>query len=253
MNSNIWRTRIKWWLFPGFNMHARQRFRELPQFFDGPTGGQPRLVLDAGCGNGMLSYQSYLKGNTVVGVTFKEDEGRRCRTLFNEFLGIPESALSFKVMNLKQVAQLNQTFDDVICSEVLEHIRDDVGVAKALIECLKPGGVLHLCCPYSQHPDHASRELDLLEAGDHVRHGYTYEDYERILTPLGMKIDIRHELGGVWRQRFNRRIISMGRRFGLPAEAALWLLAQPFLMIDPLYRHVPYSIYVKALKLGRSN
>jgi SAM-dependent methyltransferase len=243
MNKTSLRTRIKWALFPGFNLHARQRYRVLPRFFVSPKKGDTRMVLDAGCGNGMLSYKSYQKGNTVIGVTFKEDEARRCRTLFNDFLGIPESSLSFRVMNLRDISQLGQTFDDIICSEVLEHIRDDKGVAQNLVHCMKPGGTLHLCCPYSKHPDHASRALDLLESGDHVRHGYTYDDYEQIFAPLGLRIDKRYEVGGVWRQRINRQIINQGQRFGLVAEAVLWLIGQPLLWIDPLLHHIPYSIY----------
>lgn len=250
MKAITLRTRIKWLLFPGFNLHARQRYRQLPQYFDRPPTGQARHVLDAGCGNGMLTYQSYLRGNIALGLTFKEDECRRCRTLFNEMLGIPESELSFRVLNLKDVRQLDRQFDDIICSEVLEHIRDDVGVAAGLVDRLKPGGILHLCCPYSLHPDHAGRALDLEEAGDHVRHGYTFADYERLLTPLGLAIETRVELGGVWRQRFNRRIIAGGRRFGLVAEAILFLLAQPFLLLDRLIPYTPYSIYARCRKRG---
>ena len=39
------RQRLRWWLFPGINLHARLRFHVLPSYF-GQTRGKPLDVLD---------------------------------------------------------------------------------------------------------------------------------------------------------------------------------------------------------------
>src|SRR3990172_8126923 len=154
------RERIKWQLFPGLNLHARLRFRVLPEKFQGPENGEERLVLDAGCGNGMLAYQSYLKGNRVIGVSIKQGEVARNKKLFNAYLGIPEERLTFAVHNLYDIPSLGRRFDEIICTEVLEHIERDDEICRIFFEILKPGGVLHLCCPNADHPDNQSHTLD---------------------------------------------------------------------------------------------
>ena len=113
------RDQIKWWLFPGLNLHARLRYRRLPRFFGRSSNGQDCTVLDAGCGNGMLAYQSYLCGNRVVAISIKEGEVERNRRLFNGRLGIPEDRLSFSLHNAYDLGSLGMEFDEIICSEVL--------------------------------------------------------------------------------------------------------------------------------------
>ena len=93
--------------------------------------GRMRRVLDAGCCNGMLAYRSHLLGNRVIGVTFKENEVAGCRRLFNNHLAIPEEQLAFHLGNLYELDFADESFDEIICSEVLEHLRDDAGVCRS--------------------------------------------------------------------------------------------------------------------------
>src|SRR5262245_29249806 len=97
------RERVKWSLFPGLNLHARLRWKELPRRFGTARPGESRLVLDAGCGNGMLSYRAYERGNRVVGVSIEAEKVARCRRLFNEHLQIPVERLDFRVHNLYDI------------------------------------------------------------------------------------------------------------------------------------------------------
>src|SRR5688500_15283996 len=98
--SGLMRERIKWALFPGMNLHARLRGQTRPSRFGSPRSGETRDVLDAGCGNGMLAYHSYRRGNRVLGISIKEGEIARNRKLFQEYLGVPEDRLSFRVHNI---------------------------------------------------------------------------------------------------------------------------------------------------------
>lgn len=238
---------IKWLLFPGLNLHARLRNQVMPGYFGMPRKGEERLVLDAGCGNGMLSYQAYLKGNRVVGVSIK-DEVMRNRKLFNEYHGIAEDRLSFRDVNLYDIESLGLAFDEIICCEVLEHIRGDEQVCRSFFKILKPGGVLHLCCPHAAHPDHVNYPLDPDETGGHVRTGYTLESYRALLEPLGFQVSPPVGLGGGVRQACNKPITRSHDIGGLPLAIATFLLMAPWAMFDAQSPRVPYSLYVQARK-----
>lgn len=241
------RSAVKWLLFPGLNLHARLRNQVLPTYIGSPRNGQERLVLDAGCGNGMLSYQAYLKGNRVIGVSIK-DEVIRNRRLFNDHHGIPEDRLSFRDVNLYDIESLGTEFDEIICCEVLEHIRGDEQVCRSFFRILKPGGVLHLCCPNAEHPHHANYPLDPDETGGHVRPGYTCASYRRLLEPIGFQVSEPIRLGGPIRQACNVAITrtqeTLGKYAGLPVFFAL----APWAAWDAAEPKVPFSLYVQATK-----
>ncbi len=245
------KTQIKWLLFPGLNLHARLRSKVLPTYFGRPTNGHERLVLDAGCGNGSLAYQSYKLGNRVVGVSIK-DEVQRNRQLFNEHLGIPEERLSFRDVNLYQVDSLTERFDEIICTEVMEHIKGDREVCGKLFQILKPGGVLHLCCPNAEHPDHVNYPLDPDEQGGHVRPGYTYQMYKDLLEPIGFEVSEPVGIGGDIRQFCNRPITRAQELLGLPAGLAAFAILGPWAALDSQAPRVPYSLYVRARRPANS-
>lgn len=242
------RERIKWLLFPGSNLHGRLRYRVLPRFFGPAAAHEDRLVLDAGCGNGMLSYASFRKGNRVLGLSIKNNEVARCRKLFHEHLHAPPDRLAFEVRNLYTLGELNMRFDEIICSEVLEHLSRDRDVCLSFWKILKPGGTLHLCCPNADHPDNLNGPLDPDETGGHVRPGYTLATYKALLEPIGFRIVQTRGIGGPIRQAFNRHIIRIEERFGtIPGFLLSWI-GLLFVWLDPPIPRVPYSIYVRAVK-----
>lgn len=241
------RDRIKWLLFPGLNLHARLRNRVLPEQFREVPAGDPPRVLDAGCGNGMLAYASFRRGNQVLGVSIKDREIRGNSRLFGEMLGIPTDRLRFEAQNLYAL-DVEPGLSEIICTEVLEHISDDAAVAKTFYDLLAPGGVLHLCCPNAEHPDNVEHDIDDDEAGGHVRNGYTEATYRALLEPIGFRIETVVGLGGPLRQALNRWITG-AQRFGLLGGLLVFALISPLLLL-PAQRHpkVPYSLYVRAVK-----
>lgn len=244
------RENIKWLMFPGLNLHARLRFRSLPKYFGSAKNGRERLVLDAGCGNGMLSYQSYLRGNRVIGVSIKEGEVARNRKLFNEFHGIPEDRLQFRVHNLYDVASLGMQFDEIICTEVLEHIERDEDVCRSFFEILKPGGVLHLCCPNADHVYNQEDEIDEHEGGGHVRSGYTWQSYQSLLDPLGFELSEPIGLGGPIRQGCNNLILAAQKYGRLALGIPMFLAVAPLTALDVFAPKsiTPFCLYVRARK-----
>jgi SAM-dependent methyltransferase len=235
--------------FPGVNLHARDRYRVLPRFFLAPRTGTHRRVLDAGSGNGMLAYQSYLRGNHVIGVSFSQSEVEKASALFNDKRGISRERLNFRQENLYALDFPPSHFDEIICSEVIEHLRQDTAVCRRFFELLKPGGILHLCAPNAVHPYNASFPLDTTESGGHVRPGYTLDSYRALLEPIGFRLTTTEGLGGPVRQAFNRRIKHAQERYGASAGIPMFFLALPFLWMDAFMRtKTPFSLYVTALK-----
>jgi SAM-dependent methyltransferase len=241
------REKIKWMLFPGVNLHARLRTRTLPKHFGRPSNGEDRLILDAGCGNGSLAYQAFKLGNRVVGVSIKDEVGRN-RILFNQYLGIPESRLQFRDHNLYDIGQFEETVDEIVCTEVMEHIKGDRQVCESFYKLLKPGGVLHICCPNADHPFHKVYPLDPDEKGGHVRPGYTYESYRQLLEPIGFKLSPPIGIGGPLRQSCNVVITGAQEKFGVLAGIASFFALFPFALLDSTKPKIPYSLYVQARK-----
>ncbi len=232
-------------LFPGLNLHGRLRYRVLPRYFGTPAPGQERLFLDAGCGNGMLSYQAWRRGNRVIGVSIKEGEVKRAQAFFHKLLHVPADRLQFRVYNLYRLEDLGMIFDEIVCSEVLEHIARDREVIESFARVLKPGGILNLCAPNADHPHHQTMPLDRQEQGGHVRPGYTLATYRQILEPCGFRLEQCIGIGGPVRQFFNHRIVCAR----LKPTAFFWFaLALPFLWLDPQNPKSPYSLYVRAVK-----
>jgi len=195
----------------------------------------------------MLAYQSYLRGNRVVGVSIKQDEVAKCRRLFNGMLGIPEDRLRFENINLYDIEQSGMNYDDIICSEVLEHIVRDSDMILNFYRLLKLGGTLHLCCPNAGHPDNAATPVDTREQGGHVRSGYTLDGYRQLLEPVGFCIERSFGLGGPIRQFFNSRITRL-QHYGKLAAVPLYFVGILLSLFDCRNSAIPYSIYVKARK-----
>jgi SAM-dependent methyltransferase len=245
MNRTATRLKLwgKWVLFPGLDLHTHCRYRFLPRFFrSGPID-----TLDAGCGNGALAYAAYRRGNRVLGVTIAEDQIRKDSEFF-EFLKVDPSRLRFEVLNLYDLAKLGQKFDQIICTETLEHIARDKFVVELFHDLLRDGGVLHLACPFSNHPlNHGRFDADESN-GWHVRDGYTLESYRALLEPVGFRIVQSAGLGSPLLVKLDTAVRSVWNRSGTAVALPLFLLTWPLQFLDYLNPRVPLSLYVQAVK-----
>jgi SAM-dependent methyltransferase len=197
----------------------------------------------------MLSYQAYLKGNSVLGISLKPKEVEGCRALFNDYLGISEERLRFECASLYELDFPEASFDEIICTEVLEHLRDDINVCRSFWRWLKPGGSVHITAPNAEHPYNATFPLDPEERGGHVRSGYTLDGYRKLLEPIGFQIAASVGLGGRIRQAFNRQIKEVQARLGAPTGFPLFALALPLLHLERFGEpYPPFSLYVRAVK-----
>lgn len=233
----------KWLLFPGIDLNTRCRYRFLPRFFRSGSID----TLDAGCGNGALSYAAYKLGNRVLGVTFNQTEVDKARALF-DLIGTDKGRLRFELCNLYDLPKVQRKFDQIICSETLEHIARDQEIVRIFYEMLKDGGVLHLCCPYALHPDHSLGRVNGPEDGGHVRDGYILESYQALLEPVGFKIVRNFGVGTPFLQKLDRAVRYLRIKWGDIGALPLFILIWPLLGFDSLNSKLPFSLYVQAVK-----
>ena len=236
---------VKNLLYPGLDLHGWSR-AQLCRFWCGGA----RRVLDAGSGNGFFSWLAYRSGAEVVGLNFEESQVRRTREFLEQVKKVDPKRLQLHQMNLYDLDGRFGRFDEIICYETIEHIRDDKKIARALYAVLKPGGVLHLCAPYALHPRHQREVLDTGEKGGHVRSGYTEEAYRKLLEPIGFRIEAVVGLGQPRLVRADAFLRKIRNRVGDGVALPFFPIAALGLLGNQLNPRVPFSLYVKAVRPG---
>lgn len=130
-------------------------------------------VLNAGCGEGL--YAPLLVGDEITSWTHVDLEVPillAVRHLGHQAVGASLTELPFA----------DESFDTILCTEVLEHIDDDERAAKELARVLRPGGAMVMSVPMPPAPADPA----------HVREGYSLAALRRVLGSARLRIDL-HE------------------------------------------------------------
>jgi SAM-dependent methyltransferase len=234
---------LRSFIYPGLDLHTRNR-ASLSAFWK----NGPRDVLDAGSGNGYFSWLAYQSGARVLGFNFNKEQVEKAKDFLLGYMRAESGRLRFEHFSLYDLPSLDRSFDEIICYETLEHIRGDSEVSKQFFRILKPGGVLHLCCPYSLHPTHRDSKLDLNETGGHVRAGYTQDDYTVLLEPIGFRIDAFVGIGPPSLCRADELLRAVRLRLGDMLGLPFLPIFLPFVWFAKFNPPVPFSLYVRAVK-----
>jgi ubiquinone/menaquinone biosynthesis C-methylase UbiE len=109
-------------------------------------------VLDLGCGFGRHAFEAARRGASVVALDAGRDEVNGVAAMFLAMVEAGELAEGSIHANVVQGDALHLPFPDgafdrVICSEVLEHIADDLSAMRELARVLRPGGTMAITVP----------------------------------------------------------------------------------------------------------
>ncbi|MCA9368931.1 methyltransferase domain-containing protein [Candidatus Woesebacteria bacterium] len=156
-------------------------------------GTKSGCVLDIGCGVGSISFYLASKGMDVVGIDVSTRAIELCKKVAKN-IGLKN--VSFKRKTLDDQLEKN---DVVVCSEIIEHIKDDAEFAVMLGKKLKKNAYLFLSTPSKDnvfYPLGVFAKFDA-EVG-HLRR-YTAESLTSVLEHHGFTIEAIYPIEGVLR------------------------------------------------------
>lgn len=139
-------------------------------------------VFDAGCGVGLYSLRIAYNGAQVVGGDLSP--------LFKYSLLFGDAKLTkrldFIIMDLNWTPIKSESFDKILCVDVLEHIPNDKKVIAEFSRILKKNGEILIHVPnlkrYARLKNSAkAKQMSLEKLYGHFRHGYTLNQLSTLL------------------------------------------------------------------------
>ena len=231
-----------------------------PAKLDLRPGGR---LLDVGCGTGRHLLELSRHAGTLVGLDFALDDLRAMRYMFA--ITAKERPVAATVHIVRGGGERlpfpASSFDQVICTETLEHVPDDRAILCELMRVLRPGGVVAISVP----DEYSERLLWRLSSsyrnapGGHVRI-YRRKQIAQLLRESGTEpfaIQFRHFLESVrW---VLHTVLDEWGKPGRISRGIRWLLDTPshrnwriLSWTDELGNHLlPKSIVLYGRKLGR--
>ncbi|QQG38508.1 MAG: class I SAM-dependent methyltransferase [Candidatus Woesearchaeota archaeon] len=108
--------------------------------------GSGKRVLDIGCGDGFLELSLKKRFNEVYGIDVNESDLIIARSIN------PEKKIHFVKSSATKLPLKNNFFDVVVCTEVIEHIKEDEKVISEIRRVLKKKGTLIITTPDKNFP-----------------------------------------------------------------------------------------------------
>ena len=160
-------------------------------------------ILDLGCGFGRHAFEAARRGASVVALDAGRDEVEGVAATFAAMVEAGELSLENLHVAAVQGDALaipfpDGTFDRVICSEVLEHIPDDIGAMRELARVLRPGGTMAITVPRfgPELINWALSDAYHNVPGGHIRI-FRKSQIKKRLTSVGMKVTSHHYAHGL--------------------------------------------------------
>jgi 2-polyprenyl-6-hydroxyphenyl methylase/3-demethylubiquinone-9 3-methyltransferase len=137
-----------------------------------------KVVVDVGCGGGILAESMAKKGATITGIDLSE-KALKVADLHSLESGV---AVRYELIAAEALAEREPaSFDVVTCMEMLEHVPDPAAIVKACATMVKPGGKVFFST-LNRNPKSylfavigAEYLLRMLPKGTH--------DYSKFITP----------------------------------------------------------------------
>ena len=156
--------------------------------------------LDVGCGEGRHSFEAYRmnNGNGITCAMDVDDYGLGKTKYMLDLMDQEEGYHGNRNVlcgNALHIPFKNDSFDKIVCSEVLEHVTDPDQSIREMVRVLRPGGLLAVTVP-AYVPEKACWTIDsdyYNHPGGHVRI-FTAQGLVRALRRHELKVyAIRHE------------------------------------------------------------
>ncbi len=204
-------------------------------------------TLDAGCGSGAFTMYAGKIGNEAVGLSF-DSENNQIASERARLLRL--NNVNFITADLRKLEEVSATlgqYDQIICTEVIEHIIDDAKVIRDLSALLKRGGRLILTTPFKNGKPVYGDTVSEYEDGGHVRMGYTHDEIRSLFDQAGLRVTVQDYISGVVTQKIMdamRRLAPLGSRLAWAATFPLRALQPADRLITKAIVHPYYIIGV---------
>jgi 2-polyprenyl-3-methyl-5-hydroxy-6-metoxy-1,4-benzoquinol methylase len=171
-------------------------YRHIIHFVDKYLTSNRIKVLDIGCGAGTICFYMANKGNKVLGFDISSKAIKACQE--SSRLMRLDNLARFRVVDFPNEI-INEKFDLIIFSEVIEHLKDDNLALKKVFDALNKNGIVIITTPSIHAPLY---KIGYAENFDkrvgHLRR-YTIEDLSKQCRNAGLKILETHKTEGVVR------------------------------------------------------
>jgi 2-polyprenyl-3-methyl-5-hydroxy-6-metoxy-1,4-benzoquinol methylase len=225
--------RLIWFMLGTPDMHTRIRNAHVCNVVARLNLPEGTRVLDTGCGRAVSLF--YLAGQhpdwQCAGLELDDEmviPAQRAVTAGNW------QNITIRKTAVEELTEEN-TFDVALCMEILEHVRDDVGLLRRIYRALKPGGWLIVTAPLRRKQQWRwlpfFAEHDVKGEFGHVRDEYSEDELKECLTAAGFVLREFHQI------------------FGKRAEVT-FELNNLFWTIKPLRRIMAILMYPLAVLLG---
>lgn len=148
-------------------------------------GIKDQKILDIGCGVGTIDFYIVKNGGHVMGIDVSKNGINVAK--HNAINLRIKKNLRFKVIEFPQTI-LKGEFDKILCSEVLEHIKNDKLAVTAISKLLKKNGIVIASSPSINAPLY---KMSFLKKFDqkvgHLRR-YSKDDFIHLFQNVGLEI-----------------------------------------------------------------
>jgi SAM-dependent methyltransferase len=160
-------------------------------------------ILDLGCGFGRHAFEAARRGANVVALDAGREEVEGVAATFAAMVEAGElTTANLHTASVQGDALAlpfpDGAFDRVICSEVLEHIPNDVGAMRELARVLRPGGTMAITVPRfgPELINWALSDAYHNVPGGHIRI-FRKSQLKKRLTSVGMQVTGHHYAHGL--------------------------------------------------------
>ena len=151
-------------------------------------------IYDAGAGFGQYTYwlSSKSKKWNITAIDGKDEQVADCNAFFSK---IGRTQVKFEVGDVTKFTKAD-TFELVVCVDVMEHILEDEAALKCYSTSLKSGGMLIISTPSDQGGSDVHEEGEGSFIEEHVRDGYNIDDIRAKCLRNGFtKVEARYSYG----------------------------------------------------------